>query len=209
MPVNLPASFLLGLVLLYWLMVILGVLGMDAFDLDLDADLDFDVEADVDGHFEGSVFGKVLDFFHLGDVPIMIAVSFFVLNMWIITIVSNHYFNPELSWMVLGMWVVPNVVVSLMITKLILLPLATIFRNSESQQKLREEMIGQVGVVKTSEVNEGFGQIEIQQDGPPIVLNVIAATGRRLGRGDAARIVSYDANKDRYIVELSKWEKTK
>ena len=95
MPVNLPASFLLGLVLLYWLMVILGVLGMDAFDLDLDADLDFDVEADVDGHFEGSVFGKVLDFFHLGDVPIMIVVSFFVLNMWIITIVSNHYFNPE------------------------------------------------------------------------------------------------------------------
>lgn len=209
MPVNLPASFLLGLVLLYWLMVILGVLGMDAFDLDLDADLDFDVEADVDGHFEGSVFGKVLDFFHLGDVPIMIVASFFVLNMWIITIVSNHYFNPEFSWLVLGMWIVPNLVVSLMITKVILLPLATIFKNSDSQQKLRTEMIGQVGVVKTSEVNERFGQIEIQQDGPPIVLNVTASAGRTLGQGDAARIVAYDANQDRYIVELSKWEKSK
>jgi len=37
---NLPATALLLLVLLYWAMVILGAIGMDAVDFDFDADVD-------------------------------------------------------------------------------------------------------------------------------------------------------------------------
>ncbi len=209
-PVNLPATILLGLVMLYWVMVILGVLGMDAFDLDLDADLDVDVDIDgFDGDFEGgSMFGDALKFLYLGDVPVMIVASFFAVTMWVVTILSNHYLNPEYSWMVLGLWIIPNIILSLILTKAALMPIATLFRNNDPEQVLGERLIGSIGLVKTSVVNQGFGQIEINQDGPPIVVNVTAPAGKELAKGDAARIVGYDKLKGTYIVELSKWENT-
>ena len=47
---NLPYTILLGLVLLYWVSVIVGVFDLDSGtpDMDADADLDMDADADVD-----------------------------------------------------------------------------------------------------------------------------------------------------------------
>jgi hypothetical protein len=67
-------------------------------------------------------------------------------------------------------------------------------------------MIGLVGIVKSSEVSAEFGQLEIQQKGPPLVLNVRTLQGTKLGHGDAAKIISFDNTNDTFQVELSKWE---
>ena len=40
--VNLPYTVFLGLILLYWLTVIIGALDLDLFNIDLDADADVD-----------------------------------------------------------------------------------------------------------------------------------------------------------------------
>ena len=71
--VNLPVTVMLVTVLGYWLMVIVGVLGLDALELDLDVDGDLD--ADLDG---GGWLGSALEFLYLGDVPVVIVGSFFV-----------------------------------------------------------------------------------------------------------------------------------
>ena len=115
-PVNLPVTILLGLVVAYWLMVIVGVLGMDAIDLELDADFDLDggIDANVDA---GSIVGDFFRFMHMGDVPIMIVISFFAISMWVVTLISNHFFNPSFSWLVTGFWILPNLLVSLLATK--------------------------------------------------------------------------------------------
>ena len=87
--VNLPATLVMIGVLLYWMMVMVGVFGMDAIDLDfdmdadvgLDADIGLDADVGVDGGIDtapGASFGggssttgndgifrQVFDFFYL------------------------------------------------------------------------------------------------------------------------------------------------
>ena len=62
LPVNLPLTILMGLVLSYWLMVIVGVLGLDVIDLDLDldADVDLDLDTGVDAEVDGGLFGDAM-----------------------------------------------------------------------------------------------------------------------------------------------------
>ncbi len=209
MPVNLPMTVLLGLVLAYWLLIIVGVLGMDAFDLDLDlnADVDLDVDAGVDTDVHGSLFAGALKFLHLGDVPVMIVVSIFVFAMWFFTVVSNHYLNADARWGISVLWMVPNLIVSLLLTKVILLPLVSVFKHVETPPVNFENMIGLKGVVKTSQVTEKFGQVEIRIDGPPLVINARTTGKRNLAKGDLAKIVAYNKGSDTFTVELSKWEK--
>jgi len=204
---NLPATALLLLVLGYWLMVIVGVLGMDAFDLDLDLEGDFDVDGGLDGDVHGGPLSVFLEFMYLGEVPVVIVGSFFVLFMWIVTMMSNHYLNSAFSFWVMLMWIVPNIIISLLLTKFAISPFSKMFKNYDKLVDTREYMIGQIGMVKTSEVTDKFGQLEIAQDGPPLVINARTRPGIKLGNGDAARILSYNSNDDTYLVELSKWEK--
>ncbi len=204
---NLPATVLLLLVLGYWLMVIVGVLGMDAFDLDLDLDGEFDVDGGLDGDVHGGPFSAFLEFMYLGDVPVVIVGSFFVVFMWIVTMVSNHYLNSDYSFLVMLMWIVPNIIISLLATKFAISPFSKMFQNYDNLDDTRENMIGQLGMVKTSHVTDKFGQLEITQDGPPLVINARTHPGTKLCKGDAARIVSYNSMDGTYLVELSKWEK--
>ena len=206
LPVNLPVTVLLGLVLAYWMMVIVGVLGMDAVDLDLDGDFDIDggIDTDFDG---GSLVGDFFRFMHMGDVPVMIVVSFFVVSMWMVTIITNHYWNPDFGWFITVIFIVPNLIVSLLATKIVVTPFATLFKHENDIELDRLEMIGRIGMVKTSEITNAFGQIEVTHDGPPVVLNARTNPKERLVQGDAAKIISYNATNDTYLVQLSKWEK--
>ena len=205
-PVNLPVTILLGLVLMYWLMVIIGVFGMDVIDLDLDGD--FDIEGGIDTNVDtGSVLGDFFRFMHMGDVPVMIVVSFFVVSMWIVTIITNHYFNTDFSWLITGFLIVPNLIVSLVATKIVVMPFATMFQHENDIELDRQDMIGRIGVVKTSEITHLFGHIEVAHDGPPVVLNARTGPDENLAQGDAAKIISYNAANDTYLVQLSKWEK--
>ena len=209
MTVNLPVTVMLLTVLGYWLMVIVGVLGLDALDLDFgaDADVDVDLDADVDADIDGGWFGSAVEFLYLGDVPVVIVGSFFVVFMWISTLLSNHYLNEQHSILVMAIWLIPNVIVSLLLTRAAIMPFATMFKNYDKTDFTRENMVGKIGIVKTSEVTSEFGQIEIQQAGPPMVINVRTQPGTRLRQGDAAKIVSFNDMNDTFLVELSKWEK--
>lgn len=130
---NLFLTFLLGLMTLYWMSVIIGAIGMDSFDVDIDADVDIDVDVDVDvdidadvdvdadidadadvdadadqvgpsgGAYTGSITLKILRFFNLGRVPFMVLLSTLVLCMWSISIYCNHD----------GSWLNPDNVTSL------------------------------------------------------------------------------------------------
>lgn len=205
--VNLPVTLLLLLVLVYWMMVIVGVLGTDILDFDTDVDLDGD--ADMDGDFHGDgILGTLFEFFYIGEVPLVIIGSFFVVLMWIVTMFSNHYLNDQHSSIVMLLWIVPNIIISLLATRFAMMPFATLFKNYDKTEFTHDALIGKIGIVKTSEVTDRFGQIEIHQDGPPLVLNVRTLPGQKLGPGDAAKILGFNPDNDTFLVELSKWEKT-
>jgi len=73
--------------------------------------------------------------------------------------------------------------------------------------KVRERMIGLIGKVTTSEVTASFGQVSIKLNGPELAINARTETGEpTLAKGDAAKVVSYDYEKDTYVVERSSWD---
>ena len=224
--VNLPVTLLMIGVLLYWLMVIFGVVGMDAMDLDFDMDADVGIDADVgvDGGVDtapatsfggGSsttgndgIFRQVFDFFYLGEIPIVIVATFFMLAFWFATIATNHWYNPDQSLLTSLLWLIPNTIFSLVFTRISMIPFIYIFKKPPPENKTREEMCGMIGRVITSEVTEKFGQLEIKPDNEPeMILNVRTKPGERLGKGDTAKIVSYNHNSGTFFVELTKWEK--
>jgi hypothetical protein len=197
--VNLPATILLLLVLCYWLFSLVGFVGIDAFD--------FDVDVGGDAMQPDSVLKGAAKFFYVGELPIAIVGSFFVLFWWIISMLSNHYLNPQQSVWVMAMWLVPNIFVSLVATKLISIPLAKIFENRDRNIN-RDELFGKFGRVTTLVVTPQTGQMEIEQGGPPVLLNVRSKAGTQLAKGDLAKIIGYNQQNDTFLVELTKWEKT-
>lgn len=189
---------------MYWAMVMIGAIGVDAVDLDFDADVgDLDMDGDFDSHAGG--FSSVTEFMHLNHVPIVIVGSVFAILFWAASFFANHVLNPSGNiWIGLGLLSI-NVPVCMLITRTIIGPFAEGFKPQEVDT-VRERMIGMIGVVTTSEVTPEFGQVSIKLNGPELAINARTESGKKLGKGDAAKIVAYDYEKDTYLVELSKWE---
>ena len=202
--VNLPFTVLVVLATLYWGMTIIGGFGFDAIeiDLDVDGDVDFDLDADT-----GGFFGEVLGFMYLGEVPLMVLLSLISYFLWLFNFMANHYLNPTGVIPIALALLLPNFLLSCLMTKAIIWPFLNVFQTDQSHVDNRENMLGVKGVVKTSEVSETFGQIEIQIDGPPVVVNARTRPGEILKHGDLAKIDSYNPLNDTYLVSLSKWEK--
>ncbi len=237
--VNLPVTMMMIAVILYWLMVMVGVFGMETFDFDFDADvpdvgLDAGIDADVGfggggldintgvGEAPGTsfsggssttgndgIFRQVFDFFYLGEIPIVIIGTFFMLAFWVATLVTNHWYNMDQRLLISLLWLIPNFVISLVVTRITMIPFIAIFRKPPPENRTREEMHGLIGRVITSEVSDKFGQIEVRQENEPeMILNVRIKSGEMLGKGDAAKIVSYNHEDGTFLVELTKWEKS-
>jgi len=197
-PVNLPATILFMLVMLYWVMVIFGTVGLEMFDFDIDLDPD---GVDIGGG--GGFLHGLLQFFHLGEVPVTIFGSIFAVLYWAGTILGNHYFNSEWSIAIGGLVFVSCFVASLLATKLIIMPVAPMFRRSSEVDEDYKRLVGQLAVVSTGEVTDAFGEVAIQQDGPPLVLNA-RCHGARLPKGEVVELVSYDQHNNIWLVKLPK-----
>ena len=202
---NFIPTLLLGLVLLYWIMIIVGFIGMDAIDVDFDADVDGDMGFDVGGP---GVIASMTQFMNVQDVPVVIVGSFFIIFWWIITVSVNHLINPEQGWLISLAILLPCVVVSLLLTKVAVTPFAKGLKNYDEFEDARERLVGAITTVTTSEVTPEFGQVELATDGPEITMNARTLPGTKLAKGDAAKIIAYNESTDIYTVELSKWEKT-
>lgn len=205
-PVNLAASALMILTMLYWLMVIVGVAGMDVFDFDFDGDVDLDVDADMDLDVSDSVLGVILTFLNVGKVPFMLVVSFFALVFWIATILTNHHLNPDLSLVTGALYTIPCILVGLLGAKIFSAPFAKLFASEGTTYENRERLIGIQAKVHSLTLDGQFGEIVVAQSGPPLIFNARNRTGQRLQKDDVVKIVGLDKEKDVCIVELAKWE---
>ncbi len=195
--VNLPFTVLLGLVLLYWLTVILGALDLDFLDLDLD----------VDGDVELSGFQSVLAFFNLGELPIMLLVSIQVFIMWGIAIFSNHYL--EISSVPTSLLLaVPNLLVSLLITKVVSSPLVVFYKKLAHDPQGLLTAIGSLAVLKHDLEPGSVGQVEVKTDGAPMLLMVRTREGRSMAEGSQGIIVEKDESAGIYVIEpFEEWER--
>ena len=190
-PFTLPFTILLGMVVLYWLIVILGALDMEALEAEWMPDLD----VDADGFLHG-----VFDFLSIGEVPIMMVLSIMTLCGWAISLLANYFLNPA-GMLAIGFGILAgNLVLSLLLTSLFTRPLRKIFASMHRENTEDQQIMYRPGVVTTSVVNERFGQVEIKTGGAPIVINARTTDSVELKKGEKVLIFEEDKEKGIYFV---------
>lgn len=207
-PLNLPYTVLLGLVLLYWISVILGALDLSAFDFDVDADVDVDVDIDVDADLDvdtevggvGGWFAALLHFFNFGKVPFMLIMTVVVLTGWTLTILSNHYWGDHAPGFALAM-AGPILFLSLLIAKFLTTPLVPVFE-SMNQEAAPVDFIGQTGQLLLPASPDKFGQAEVMIRGDVLLVNVKTLPGGPvLPRGTLVVITGRTEDRRYYLIE--------
>ncbi len=224
-PVNLALSVLLVLILIYWIIVFVGAVGMDSLDLDLDidgepdfdidldvdadvdVDVDVDVDADVDVDTDGNLFHagigtSILKFFHIGTVPVLVLLSVFVLTLWAIGVLSYRWIG---SWGVVLqlLMVIPFAIVAIFLTKIVTTPLNVLFKKMQEQEDAEQkvDLIGQRCIVVSLTADHRHGQVEVQTEGAPLRLNVVTGdTGAELKKGDEAVLVAKSSTPGVYTI---------
>jgi hypothetical protein len=188
-----PLTILLGFVLLYWLLVALGVMEGDFEVSDGSVGLEGGGEQTGDLSAMGAAWITVGRWLGFAKVPIVVWGSFFILFFWLVALLLNAIFNgaPEArSLFTAGILLVPSAFFSLILTKLVTWPLGKVFTLLGTTKSEAVEVIGQVGRVTSSLVDESFGQVEIAGTGAPVSIRVRLVRGAAtLRRGDAAQVL--------------------
>lgn len=190
LPINIVFTILLVVVLLYWFSVIIGALDVSSMDIDLDKDLDIDFGADVDIDMDVDVdhdidvdadhdvdggggsgwFVSALSFFNFGKVPFMVIMSFLILSMWSISIMANHYLGGGSALFALGA-LIPNLCISLIISKILTTPLVPIFKNLNTSSEA-VDYIGKTCTLLLPATATSIGQAEVELNGAHLLINV-------------------------------------
>jgi hypothetical protein len=168
LPYNLPLTILLGTMVLFWLANLLGGIGADSLDVDLDADVD----AGGGAHFGvGGVMSSLLKSVNAGIFPLTIVLSILILMMWIAAIVLNYHYNPDhMMTRALGFGVIA-LVLGIVMTKAVTQPLVPFMRRLNAAEDA-PPVVGEVGVVRSIQLDTQYGQVEvIRPDGAPAILN--------------------------------------
>ncbi len=202
----------LGIVLVYWLFVLLGALDIDLLgggDVHADGlgdgvgdaiggghdvgdvgghDIDGDVDVDADG-----LFTKL----GLGTVPITITVSFIMLVGWCGSLLVMRYAGGA-GW--LGYVVLPGMLIaSMLVTSVLVKPLAPVFRIREG--KTNRDWIGQTCTISTATADDHFGHANVEERGTTMDIAVRCDAPGKLARGDKALIIDFDEARQAYLVE--------
>ena len=202
-PLVLPFTLLLGAITVYWLLVAVGMLD---FDADGTPDLAGGDMADVPGGdlqaaAEGAqgVFRSALEFLNIGNVPAMIVVSIMSLSLWVWAMIGNHYFNDG-SVMRGLVLLVPNLALTIVLTKAITSPLKKFFISLSRDYEEHKPVVGRTCVVITNEVTDKFGQAQIDTSGAPLIINVRTYGDVILAKGESALIIKEDRENNLYTV---------
>ncbi|PRY90631.1 OB-fold-containig protein [Mongoliibacter ruber] len=157
-----PANFILTLLgiimLIYWLVVIFTGFDFEVADLDAEADLS---NPEV-GVAEGQGFWNAfMEFFYIGELPVMFIISIVVFTMWLINVNVTAVFG--ISDSLLGFLVyIPGLVVSMLVTKVVARPFVKLYGHFNHKGEVAIDFIGKTGRVVSPIGKNKIGQIEIQ-----------------------------------------------
>lgn len=197
---NLPATLLLALVVGYWLMVLLGVLENDTEPMDIDGDGTPDAVGSTHGFWI-----SVGRFLYLGEMPIMVVGSFFAVSLWTISVLGNYYWNGEpghrSAWMAL-LLLVPNGVVSLVVTRILSAPFRKLFSALDKAATEVEAILDRIGTVTSAQVDERYGQVSVDTGAAPLLINARVAPGEApLLKGSTVRVTCAGPDDAFYFIE--------
>lgn len=187
--VNIIPTVILGLVLLYWITVIICVIEFDLLDFDFDVDMD------------SEVFQGLLVFLNLKEIPFMVVMSILSLVFWILSMML-YRLPIEPGGFINGLILIPILIISLLITKVATNPLKKLFkRNYEEGIDHDGVVIGQL-VTLVSSIKDGrLGQGEILRDGASLLINVKAEKEEEtFDKNEVAYVYRKDDDRNIYYI---------
>jgi len=197
---NAVATALLLFVVLYWIIVILGLVSTDFLDFDLDIDADGNADLDMDSEgLEVSWFNNVLQFFNLGKMPFMVWLSFLALPLWLITVNANYLLGLES--LLPGLIVFfPAFILSLFLAKFLSWPFASFFARLDVENK-KKEIIGRVGIVQMAASANKRGMAEINYEGSFLSLMIRCTGDESVQKGEEVLFIRKLNEDGEYLVE--------
>lgn len=163
-PANFILTLLIIIIMIYWLIIIFTGFDFEAVDLDADSDLSNPEVGSADGQGFWNAF---MEFFYIGELPIMFIISIVVFTMWLINV--NVTAILGISDSILGFLVyIPGLVVSMLITKVVAKPFVKLYGHFNHKGEIAIDFIGKTGRVVSPIGKDKIGQIEIQIEGDVI-----------------------------------------
>jgi len=215
-------TVLLGLVILYWVLFLIGGLDLDVLG-GADGAAEGALEGAAEGALEGAAGGAVegaadgalggvdgvdgavegatglLQTLKLRSVPATVAVSFFVFLGWLTSYLALRLFGP----------VLPDILAQLVVfvvacagglfgASVAVRPFAKLFVDHKVTRL--KDLVGRVVIITTGRVDERFGQANCDTS-DSFILEVRAKKGSLLTRGDVGLLIDYDAETRTFTVE--------
>lgn len=196
---NIIPTAILIFVLIYWLVVIIGLIDLDMFDIDLDTDVDVD-SPEVDTSVSVGWLNSVLAYFNLGQIPLMIFVSFLALPMWIISVQLNHLIGN--TSLLLGVvFLIPNLFVSLFVAKFLTMPFVKLFSKMTEEGETTTTMIGKICRIVLPLNSNSVGQAEVRVEGSSYLISAKTVEGKVMHKGEEGLVIEYHEDGKYYVVE--------
>ena len=191
-------TVLLGAMMLYWLLVIIGLVGVEG----LDADLDLDVDLEADQPAVGGPAG-ILTSLGLNGVPLSLVCSLLILFSWLFCYFTAAYLLPLLP---VGLWqllagaasLAVNFTLAIPLTVRLIRPIKGMFVVHHARSN--ESLIGSRCEIRTQSVTERFGQALVEDGGAGMIVAVRTKTPNNLKKGDHAVIIDYNQNDEIFQV---------
>ena len=192
-------TVLLGVVLIYWVLALLGMVDFESSGIDLDIDTHADAHADDLGQIASYVVAMGLN-----GVPFSIVVSLLVLVGWLLTALVSQWVLPwvptdVLRWAVGAGVLLAAAALSIVVTARLVRPLRGLFVTHTAQTNAT--LVGQVCRSLTGTVDERQGRAEVAQRGASINIRVWAPSPNPFKRGDHALVTDYDPATLRYRID--------
>lgn len=181
----------------YWVISSIGI-----FDFDTDVDVDIDLDTDANVSIEGGIFSSILNFVNASEVPIMLVLTVLNAFMWAISLSMNEHWNPDGSLGIATLFLVVNLIISVIVTKFITKPIAPLFNSIKNDVEAALPLVGQIGKVKSRVLDHNYGQIIVERakNAPALLSCKLSESDNALVRGDEVIVVRYDKESKRYIV---------
>jgi hypothetical protein len=195
-PANIIPTALLAFVLLYWLVVLVGLIDLDFINIEVETD----GEPDVSGTEAIVWLNSALAFFNLGQVPFMLFLSFLVLPFWAIALLANYYLGTGGNF--LGfLLLLPALIAALFISKILTTPFVKLFCILEKEHDSNAVVIGQVCTITLPASPTELGQATVKTEGSPLLLNVKTTGSANIRKGETALVIDYDEKSKYYLIE--------
>ena len=197
-------TFFLAVTALYWLVAVLGFVEIDVLDFDIpDADGALDVNTANNDMPTPDVLAGLMLRFGLNGVPVTIIVSFISLFGWLLCYYIVHFVFAIIPGGILTFIAgVPvlllSLYVSVIVTAQLIKPLRPLFR--KAQQETIKNVLGQTAIVRTSRVDNSYGEAKLDDGGAGLILKVRTRGDESFKLKDKVVLLEYNKEENTYRV---------